>query len=464
MKKSQIIGLLLAILILVGMNFLPTSETLTIGGRNTLGILFAMIVLLITEPIHIGVTCLLSVPLLFFFKAVPAVGGALSGFTNPIVFFVLVSFGITRALTKTPLSNRLLKALIKVFGKNVKRVLFAVMLTAAVISSVISNVAATAMFIAVILGFLQIYKKEEDRKKTGKAFMIGLPVAAMIGGMMTPAGSSLNLVTLGFLKDLTGSTVTFLEWMVVGIPVFIVMLPIAWFIVLKMYPVVEIPEKDIMEYVKSLDVPEKMSAKETFVLFLMVGMLTLWILSSWFPIFNITVVAIVGFGLLFIPGFEIITWDEFIASISWPAFFLVGSIITVGGALIANGVSTWLVTSFFPESINLPTLGIGFVAALIVFLMLVVVPVAPALIPLLSAPFVGLAVSGGISPVFLMMILGLAVSNCYLLPLDTVPLLTYMTGYYKMQEMPKATVFIQLALAVILAVWVPVALGIVGLM
>lgn len=464
MKKSQIIGLILAVLILVGMNFLPTSETLTVGGRNTLGILFTIIILLITEPIHFGVICLLSIPMLVLFKAVPTIPGALAGFTNPIVFFVLVSFGITRALTKVPLSNRLLMVLIKIFGKNVKRVLFAMMLTTAVVSSVISNVAATAMFISIVLGFLQIYKKEEDRRKTGRTFMIGLPVAGMIGGMMTPAGSSLNLITLGFLEQLTGATVTFLEWMVVGIPVVFVMLPIAWFLLLKVYPIVEIPEKDITDYVKTLDVPAKMSAKEIYVLFLMVAMLVLWILSSWFPVFNITIVAIIGFGLLFVPGFEIITWDEFIQSISWPAFFLVGSIITIGGALIANGVSTWLVTSFFPETINLPIIGIGFVAALIVFLMLIVVPVAPALIPLLSAPFVGLAVSGGVSPVFLMMILGLAVSNCYLLPLDTVPLLTYMTGYYKMQDMPKVTALIQIALAVVLALWVPFALGLVGLM
>jgi sodium-dependent dicarboxylate transporter 2/3/5 len=338
------------------------------------------------------------------------------------------------------------------------------MITVALVSSVISNVAATAVFIAIVLGFLQIYKREEDRRQTGKSFMIALPVAAMIGGMITPAGSSLNLITLGFLEQLTGATVTFLEWMVIGIPVTLIILPFAWFFILKVYPVVEIPEKDIMNYVDNLDVPNKMSSKESYVLVLMLAMLTLWILSSWYPIFNITVVSIIGFALLFIPGFEILTWDEFLSSVSWPAFFLVGSIITIGGALIANGVSQWLVTSFFPETLNLPTLGIGFIAAIIVFVMLIIVPVAPALIPLLSAPFVGLAVSGGVSPVFLMMILGLAVSNCYLLPLDTVPLLTYMTGYYKMQDMPKATAPIQIALAVVLAVWVPIALKILGIM
>lgn len=464
MKKSQLIGIILAAVILIGMNFLPASETLSISGRNTLGILIAIIIMLITEPIPIGVTCLLSIPLLVLFKAVGSIPAALAGFTNPIVFFVLASFGISRALTKVPLSNRLLKVLIKTFGKNVKRVMFAMMITIAFVSSVISNVAATAVFISIVLGFLQIYEKEEDRRKTGKTFMIALPIAGMIGGMLTPAGSSLNLMTLSFLKDLTGSTVTFLEWMVIGIPVALIVLPFAWFILLKVFPVVEIPEKDIMDYVDSLDVPEKMDAKEKYVLILMCTMFTLWILSSWFPIFNITIVALIGFGLLFIPGFEVITWDEFMASVSWPAFFLVGSVITIGGALISNGVSQWLVVTFFPQSLDLPIIGIGFAIGLIVFLMLVIVPVAPALIPLLSAPFVGLAVSAGISPVFLMMVLGLTVVNCYLLPLDAVPLLTYMTGYYKMQDMPKVTVVLQIFVALVVAVWVPIALRLLGIM
>jgi hypothetical protein len=37
-----------------------------------------------------------------------------------------------------------------------------------------------------------------------------------------------------------------------------------------------------------------------------------------------------------------------------------------------------------------------------------------------------------------------------------------MTGYYKMWEMPKSTAFIQLTLTVITAIWLPIALRILG--
>ena len=462
MKPSQYIGLITAVLILVVMNFIPQSELLSRSGINTIGILLAVIILFITEPVHIGVTCLASIALLVIFGAAPNVPAALKGYTNPIVFFVLASFGVSHALVKVPLSNRLLRILIGYFGKNVRLILLAFMVTSALLSSVISNVATTAVFIPIILTFLGIYQKEEDSRRTGKAFMIGLPVASMIGGMITPAGSSLNLITLSFLQDLTGITVTFAEWMAIGVPVVIIILPLAWLIILRVYGVVELGEEEIRQFVDGLEVPKTMGAREVYVLAIMVAMFIFWLLSSWYPVFDITLVMMVGFALLFLPGFPILTWDEFVSSVTWPAFFLLGSIITIGNRLIDNGVSEWLVATLFPGTIDLPLVGAAFIIALLVFLLLIVVPVAPALIPLLSVPLVGLANNMGITPVMPMMVLGLAVANCYLLPLDTVPLITYMTGYYKMLEMPKATAFIQVILAATVAVCVPFSLKILG--
>jgi len=462
LKKSQYLGLIIAIAILILMNFLPAFELLSRSAINNIAILIAVIVLFITEPIPIGTTCLFSIPLLVIFNVTPDVPTALSGYTNPIVFFVLASFGVSCAITKVPLANRLLKTLINLFGKNVKTILLVFMIVTAFISSVVSNVAATAVFLAIVVAFLNIYDKEKDRRRTGKAFMIGLPVASMIGGMLTPAGSSLNLLTLSYLERLSGINVSFVQWMFMGVPLVLVALPIAWLIIVKVYGVTELGVEEIQQFVKDLDVPKTMDFKEKYVIVLMLVMFLLWLLSSWFPVFNITVVILAGFTLLFLPGYQILSWNEFVSSVSWPAFFLLGSIITIGDALIANRVTEWLIATFFPGAINLPLVGITFAVAIIVFLMLIVVPVAPALIPLLAVPLVGLATNMNLTPVLPVMTLGLAVANCYLLPLDTVPIITYMTGYYEMWEMPKSTAFIQLTLAAAIAIWLPIALKILG--
>ena len=103
----------------------------------------------------------------------------------------------------------------------------------ALFSSMVSNIPTTAIFMGIALGFLDIFEDEDEKKRTGKALMIAIPVSAMVGGVMTPAGSSLNLLVIGMLEQMTGITVSFVQWMVFGIPLAIVILPAAWLIITK---------------------------------------------------------------------------------------------------------------------------------------------------------------------------------------------------------------------------------------
>ena len=456
LSKKQIIGFALALLVLVGMNFFPTSEALTVAGRNAIGILITMLVLLVSEAIPIPVTCLVLPAFLVLFGCVP-MRDAYSGFSNHIMFFVLASFGISAAITKVNLSRRMLIALMNAFGGSVKTLLFAMMVCTALISSIVSNVATTAVFLPMLLDFLNIYSKETDKKKTGQAFMIALPIASMIGGMMTPAGSSLNLLCIAQLETLTGMTISFTQWMVFGIPITLVILPISWWLVVKLNPPAEMSKESIAGYLSTLTVSKKWDVKEKMTALIMAVMFVLWVLSSWFPYLQVTAIAIVGVGIMMFPKIEIFTWKEFEDSISWEAFFLLGAVMCVGNAIVATKASTWLAAALVPAALSLPVFFVLIITSLLVFVLLVPVPVAPALIGMLAAPLVALAVNTAISPIIMIMLLGLCVANCYLLPLDTVPLITYMTGYYKMGQLAKTALPHQIILTVLVAVWLPIA-------
>lgn len=462
MKKRSLVSILVCLVILIGMNFLPESEVLSRAAISAIGVLAAVLILLLTEAIPIGVACLLAPALLIVFQAAKP-GAAFSGFSNPIVFFVLASFGISAAIVKVNLSKRLLAGLLKVFGKSVNSVLFALMLCTALISSVISNVAAAAIFITVALDFLNIYENEKDRRRTGVSFMIALPIASMLGGMLTPAGSSLNLLCLNFLEKLTGKTVSFVQWMALGIPIVIVILPIAWKLIIWCNKPVQRSKEQIQLYVESMAVNKKLSSKEKYVLALLSAMLVCWVLGSWFPVFNITVVAIIGVSLFFLPGKEILGWKEFCKDVSWEAILLVGSIISLGNCLIETGASTFLVSMLLPSSVQMSAFAIALLVSLVIFGMLLVIPVAPALISIVAAPLVALATGSGIAPTLLIMVLAFTVCNCFLLPLDTVPLLTYMTGYYKKIELARTALPIQICIALVVAIWLPLMLPLLGL-
>lgn len=459
MRKRQLIGILVALLILAVTFMIEPTEQLPLAARNTLGVVLMVIVLLVTEAVPLGIVCLTSVALMYFLGCVDSVGGALTGFTNKTLFFLLASFGISQALTVVPASKRLLVMLMGKFGKSINALLFGVMACTALLSSVISNVAAAAVFVPIVLEFLNVYDNDDDRKRTGKAFMIGLPVASMIGGMMTPAGSSINILVISMLETHTGMTIPFVDWMIMGIPLSLALLPLSWGLFVKIYcPAPLAPEK-IEGYVRSVQqsVPKRITGKELYVIVVLLVLLALWILSSWIPFLEITPVAILGLLLYFLPGkMQVLTWKDFCDSVSLEAFLIMGTMISIGSVVSATGLSQWIAGVIFPAGFPavLP-LVIAFVAV-VTFLLLVLIPVAPAVVTMLSAPLIMWCVSLGVSPALVMVAFGLCSCNCYLLPLDTVPLITYATGYYDMFDMPKTTAIIQGCIVVLCALWLSV--------
>ena len=461
MSKKQIIGIVGAVLVLIVSMFLPAMGDITQVGMRTVGMLAAFLILLVTEALPVVVISLMFCALMPLLGVTPNFGAALKGYSEPIVFFTLASFGIAAALTTIPLSKRILRALLKAFGKNVGQVLLSMMICCALLSSIVSNVPTCAIFMALALDFVKLYDNETDRRKTARMFMIAIPVASMIGGMMTPAGSSINLLAMGQLEAHAGMEITFVQWMCAGIPLTIVMIPLAWWLMRKVYKPAEVTTEQVKSFIGSMDIPDQMDSKEKKVCVITVVMLSLWIASSWVKGINVMIVAMLGCCVMFLPGIEVLDVKTFLRENSWDAFFLVGSVISIANAMISNGVSAAIANAIPAMNVGLPVL-LAFTAVLI-FLTLVIIPVATSMIPIMAVPLIAIATGAGVSPALIMLAAALCAGNCYLLPLDTVPLITYAKGYYSMTDMAKSTAFLQIAMVVLCAIWLPLVGGLMGI-
>jgi sodium-dependent dicarboxylate transporter 2/3/5 len=226
---------------------------------------------------------------------------------------------------------------------------------------------------------------------------------------------------------------------------------------MKVYRPVPVSREKIRQFIEKMseDIPEQMSVKEIKVIIIVCAMLVLWIASSWVPQINVMVVAILGCCVMFLPGIEVLEVDTFLRENSWDAFFLVGTVLSISGAMISNGVSDCIAGLIPALSVSTPVL-IAFVAVLI-FVSLIIIPVASSLIPILATTLIAVAQNAGVAPTLIMMTAAICACNCYLLPLDTVPLITYSKGYYRMTDMAKSTFFLQVAVVVLSALWLPVA-------
>jgi len=461
MKKSQTVGIVSSIVVIAVSLLLPSAGDISQVGMRTIGVLAAFLVLLVTEALPVVVVSLMFCALMPVLGIVPSFAAALSGYSEPIVFFVLASSGIAVALTTIPLSKRILRMLLEAFGKNIGQVLLSIMSCCALLSSIVSNVPCCAIFMTIALDFLKLYDSEEEKQRSARAFMIAIPVASMIGGMMTPAGSSINLLTMSLLEQHTGMEITFVQWMGTGIPMSLVMLPLAWWLMCKVYKPAEITEEQVHTFIASMAIPQRMDLKEWKVCTITAIMLVLWIASSWVKGINVMVVAMLGCCTIFLPGVDILDVKTFLRENSWDVFFLLGSVISIAHAMIANGVSDAIANYIPVMNISLPVL-LAFTAILL-FVTLLVIPVAPSMIPIMAAPLITIAASSGENPALIMLAAALCAGNCYLLPLDTVPLITYAKGHYSMTDMIKSTVFLQIAMVILCAVWLPLAGKLLGI-
>ena len=455
MKKRQAIGISLAVIILLLTLIAPVPDGLTLEGRNTIGITLFFLILLVTEALPIAVSSLITIGLIPVFNVTERFADAVVGFAHPVVFFIIASFGIAGAITSVPLTKRVLAMLLKRAGGKIEGILLAMIIATAGVSFFMSNVPTCVIMMSIALEFINLLEDGEEKRSIGKTFMIAIPVATMIGGMATPASSSLNLLAIGLLEQYTGLTITFVQWMAVGVPLVIAFIPLSWYLMVKVYKPAQISSEKINQYIESIHTPNKMDRKEIFVLIILAAMLVLWIASSWIRSIEVFTVAILGCSLFFLPGINVLSWDNFAKSINWHIIFLSGTVLSTANALVENNVSSWLVETFYPAHLTFGVNMIVALSAIVAFIMLLMITSAPALITVLAGPFAAIAISNGCSPAILIMALAFCACNCYLFPLDTVQLLTYGKGYYSMTDMGKSTIFLQIAMVIILAFWLP---------
>lgn len=230
----------------------------------TLGILMATLALQIFETFNLCVSCLLSSGLLFLLGCTETVSEAFSGYANHVLYFTIASFGISAAFQKSALSKKILSVFIKGKKLSAKRITLIFMCCAGALSSVMSNVAAVIVFLPYLEKYLTYYQNREELKRTSRSMNICLVVSAMIGGMITSAGSSVNIIGLDLLEKYAGISIRFIEWMAFGLPMAAIMLIVSFFVVTSIFKPVDLSEEVLNEYIGYINNSQKMSVKDIY--------------------------------------------------------------------------------------------------------------------------------------------------------------------------------------------------------
>jgi solute carrier family 13 (sodium-dependent dicarboxylate transporter), member 2/3/5 len=194
-----------------------------------------VVVFWMTEPIPIPVTAVLGLALAVVTGVAPS-AEVFGAFSSPVIFLFIGSFIIARAMTVHGLDRRFALRVLALPGvaRSTYRIIVAFGVSAALLSSVISNTAAVAMLLPIGLGVLRAVmgllpadlRGGSQQLRLGTALMLMTAYGASVGGLLTPIGSPPNLIGRAFIAELTGVEITFFGWMLMALPVVGAMFPV----------------------------------------------------------------------------------------------------------------------------------------------------------------------------------------------------------------------------------------------
>ncbi|CAN5818251.1 hypothetical protein BH20GEM3_BH20GEM3_14850 [soil metagenome] len=216
---------------------LPAPAGMSESGWRVAATVVLMATWWITEAVPIPVTALLPL-LLFPVFGVAPIAGAAAPYANPIIFLFMGGFIIAMALEACGLHRRMALVIIRGVGTRPVNLIAGFMTATAFLSMWVSNTATVVMMLPMALSVVQMMERQGEPDSTpdpnfALALLLGLAYAANIGGLGTLIGTPPNALLAGFMSEAYGVQIGFGEWMLVGVPLVLVMLPICWLLLTR---------------------------------------------------------------------------------------------------------------------------------------------------------------------------------------------------------------------------------------
>ncbi|MDD3592465.1 MAG: SLC13 family permease [Sulfurovum sp.] len=318
----------IVIAVLIGLVFFALSIwVFALHHSLVIGLVAFMVALWTNEALPLGAVSLLPI-IVFPLFGILEVNEVTSNYSNSIIFLFLGGFMLAIALEKTNLHKYFSAKLLSYFPKTPRGIIYALAITSALLSGILSNTTVTLMLMPIAL-FLS------DNIRLKIRFLLGMAYGSSIGGILTPIGTPPNLILLGFLEEHGLPVLAFGEWMYMMAPVVTAMLLIIpWLLALGV-------SNESVADVRN-EVPQLNSEQRR--LYWIIGVLATILVANTFMkqiagfAFDEKLI-LLGFGLLmFVPRIGFLEWED-TRNVPYEIIFLFGAGFSIAAAFTNTGLA-----------------------------------------------------------------------------------------------------------------------------
>ena len=175
-----------------------------------LTILVISLALFVSEKIRMDVVALMVLGILVLTTLVTP-EEAVAGFSNPAVIAVWAMFILSDGLTRTGIANVIGHTVLRLAGRQERRMIIVIMLTAGGLSAFMNNIGVAALMLPVVI--------EIARRTRIAASRLLMPLAygSLLGGLTTMIGTPPNLLISGALQQAGETTFGLFDFTPIGI-------------------------------------------------------------------------------------------------------------------------------------------------------------------------------------------------------------------------------------------------------
>ena len=464
--NSKKIGLFLGPVLFILTRLFFHSEGLSNEANAVLASTLWIAIWWTTEAIPIPATSLLPI-ILFPLSGALSLADTSSSFGHRYIFLYMGGFILALAIEKWNLHKRIALNIIKLIGADVKKIILGFMLATAFLSMWISNTATAVMMLPIGIGIIKQMEglksiPKDENLIFGKALMLSIAFSASIGGIATLIGTPPNLVFAGIIQELYGKEISFLKWIIFGLPISIILLTISWIYLTRVAFKFSKTNFDEGQAEIKMQLTElgEVSYEEKIVLVVFVITGAAWISRTFFlnlflPSLDDSMIALMsGISLFLIStGKEyedkkIMHWEDAV-KLPWGILLLFGGGLAIAAGFQSSGLAIWIAEKLSKlDEFSL------FIILLIVitavnFLTEITSNLATTamLLPVLAP----IAVMLGVHPYILMVGATLAASCAFMLPVATPPnAVVFGSNYLKISDMVKVGIFMNIISIIII--------------
>ena len=499
------IGLIAGAGALLATILLPAPAGMPREAWIVAGLVVLMAAWWMTEAIPLTATALMPF-LVLPFAGIMTARDTASAYYSPILFLILGGAFIALAIERTGLHRRLSLAILRVVGPKSGQtgLLLAFMIAAAILSMLISNTSTSLIMMPMALAVLaggglslpnasgsalssaaigdenalsSAAIGDQHTLDSGSAISkeglsgalpMGIAFAASIGGLGTLVGSPTNAIAAGLLETSIGMEITFAMWSLYGLPIVIVGVPLAAFIIAKVQRVAAHPF-DLAAARAAIDNHAPWSSAERRLVPVVLITFLLWmgspLLLPYLPEGSLTdgtIAIAAGLALFLLPdgtGRPLLNWAEADRA-PWGVIMMFGGGLALAAGMGASGLSQWLGNAVLPlAAVPLLIVALALVAMVILITEFASnVATASAIIPVVAS----LVVALGADPILLAMPAALAASWGFMLPAGTGPnAIAWSTGRIRIERMVGAGLILDI-IGVFLIVGIVWAIASIG--